>query len=91
MNKVSSIATRISDEEKEMKKGERKDRSEEVKREDRNKVYKVYNGKGYVKRELVNPRYVGLKWGERVKTRKPCTHGANKERNRKIKRKTNKK
>lgn len=57
---------------------ERKKRGERVRVEDRNRVCGVHNGKTYVKRELVNPRYVGLKWGERAKTRKPCTKGANK-------------
>jgi len=56
----------------------RKKRSDLVKREDMNQVCGVHNGKVYVKRQLVNPRYVGLKWGERAKTRKPCRKGANK-------------
>lgn len=57
----------------------RKKRSEEIKREDRNQVWSVHNGKSRVKRQLTNPRYVGLKWGERVKTRKPCRSGADKQ------------
>jgi ribosomal protein S19 len=57
---------------------QRKKRGERVRVEDRNQVCGVHNGKAYVKRQLVNPRYVGLKWGERAKTRKPCTKGANK-------------
>jgi len=57
---------------------QRKKRGDQVKREDRNQVCAVHNGKAYVKRQLVNPRYVGLKWGERAKTRKPCRKGANK-------------
>lgn len=58
---------------------ERKKRGERVQTEDRNQVCGVHNGKTYVKRHLVNPRYVGLKWGERAKTRKPCRKGANKQ------------
>jgi hypothetical protein len=58
---------------------ERKKRGDRVQAEDRNQVCGVHNGKTYVKRLLVNPRYVGLKWGERAKTRKPCTKGANKQ------------
>jgi ribosomal protein S19 len=58
---------------------QRKKRGDRVQREDRNQVCGVHNGKIYVKRQLVNPRYVGLKWGERAKTRKPCTKGANKQ------------
>lgn len=58
---------------------ERKKRGDKVKREDRNRVCGVHNGKMYVKRELGNPIYVGLKWGERAKTRKPCVKGANKQ------------
>lgn len=58
---------------------QRKKRGDRVQVEDRNQVCGVHNGKTYVKRQLVNPRYVGLKWGERAKTRKPCTKGANKE------------
>ena len=54
----------------------RKKRGDRVKVEDRNQVCGVHNGKSYVKRQLVNPRYVGLKWGERAKTRKPCRKGA---------------
>jgi len=57
----------------------RKNRYEKIEREDRNQVCGVHNGKTYVKRQLANPRYVGLKWGERAKTRKPCTKGANKQ------------
>jgi ribosomal protein S19 len=56
----------------------RKGRGETVKSEDRGKRCSVHNGKTYVKRRLVNPRYLGLKWGERAKTRKPCTKGADK-------------
>lgn len=55
---------------------QRKKRTDRVKEEDRNQVCGVHNGKTYVKRQLVNPRYLGLKWGERAKTRKPCTKGA---------------
>jgi ribosomal protein S19 len=58
---------------------QRKKRSERVRSEDRNQVCGVHNGKTYVKRQVVNPRYLGLKWGERAKTRKPCTKGANKQ------------
>lgn len=58
----------------------RKKRTERVKVEDRNKVCGVHNGKGYVKRQLTNERYVGLKWGERAKTRKPCRKGADRNR-----------
>ena len=57
---------------------EEKKRGEVVILEDRNRVSKVHNGKGYVKRQVLNPRYVGLKWGERANTRKPCVKGANK-------------
>jgi ribosomal protein S19 len=57
---------------------QRKKRGEIVTVDDRNQVCAVHNGKTYVKRQLVNPRYVGLKWGERAKTRKPCTKGADK-------------
>lgn len=57
----------------------RKKRWERIRTEDRNQVCGVHNGKAYVKRQLVNPRYVGLKWGERAKTRKPCTKGADKQ------------
>lgn len=57
----------------------RKKRWERIQTEDRNQVCGVHNGKAYVKRQLVNPRYVGLKWGERAKTRKPCTKGADKQ------------
>jgi hypothetical protein len=57
----------------------RKKRWEKIEREDRNQVCGVHNGKAYVKRQLVNPRYVGLKWGERAKTRKPCRKGADKQ------------
>jgi len=56
---------------------ERKKRSDVVTAEDRNRVCAVHNGKAYVKRELVNPLYIGLKWGQRAKTRKPCRKGAN--------------
>jgi ribosomal protein S19 len=68
---------------------QRKKRGEVVKREDINQVCKVHNGKGYVKRQLMNPRYLGLKWGERANTRKPCRKGANK--NLKIRRQITKK
>ena len=54
----------------------RKKRGERVTEKDRNQVCGVHNGKTYVKRQLVNPMYVGLKWGERAKTRKPCRKGA---------------
>ena len=57
----------------------RKKRSERVTEADRNQVCRVHNGKTEVKRQLTNPRYVGLKWGERAKTRKPCTKGADKQ------------
>lgn len=57
---------------------QRKKRGETIRMEDRNQVCAVHNGKTYVKRQLVNPRYVGFKWGERSKTRKPCTKGADK-------------
>lgn len=57
----------------------RKKRFERIQIEDRNQVCGVHNGKTVVKRQLANPRYVGLKWGERAKTRKPCTKGANKQ------------
>jgi len=57
---------------------QRKKRGDRVRIEDRNQVCAVHNGKAYVKRQLVNPRYVGLMWGERAKTRKPCRKGANK-------------
>lgn len=56
-----------------------KKRNEIVNPQDRNQVWSIPNGKGYVKRQLSNPRYVGLKWGDRVKTRKPCTSGADKQ------------
>jgi ribosomal protein S19 len=56
-----------------------KARGEVVKLEDRGKTCTVHNGKTLVKRRLVNPRYVGMKWGERAKTRKPCTKGADKQ------------
>lgn len=58
---------------------QRKKRGNRVEVGDRNQVCGVHNGKTYVKRQVVNPRYVGLKWGERVKTRKPCRKGANKQ------------
>lgn len=57
---------------------QRKKRGDQVKPEDRNQVCAVHNGKAYVKRQVVNPRYVGLKWGDRANTRKPCRKGANK-------------
>ena len=57
---------------------QRKKRGERIQERDRNQVVGVHNGKTTVKRQVVNPRYVGLKWGERAKTRKPCTKGANK-------------
>jgi ribosomal protein S19 len=56
-----------------------KKRNERIQVEDRNQICGVHNGKTYVKRQLVNPRYLGLKWGERAKTRKPCTKGADKQ------------
>jgi ribosomal protein S19 len=65
-------------EKKKRRRMQRKKRTDYVKSEDRNQVCAVHNGKTYVKRELVNPMYVGLKWGERAKTRKPCRKGANK-------------
>jgi ribosomal protein S19 len=57
---------------------QRKKRSEVIRMEDRNQMVEVHNGKTRVKRQVVNPRSVGLKWGERAKTRKPCRKGANK-------------
>jgi ribosomal protein S19 len=66
-------------EEEKRKKMERKNRGDRVKVEERNQVCGVHNGKSYVKRQVTNPRYVGLKWGERAKTRKPCTKGADKQ------------
>jgi ribosomal protein S19 len=54
-----------------------KNRWDIIKMEDRNQVHKVHNGKTDVKRQIVNPIYIGLKWGERAKTRKSCTKGAN--------------
>ena len=69
----------------------RKKRSERVKEGDRNKVCRVHNGKREVKRQLTNPRYVGRKWGERAKTRKPCRKGADKQAKARTRRKAKKK
>ena len=63
--------------EKSKMKANRKQRWEKVKKEDRNELCRVHNGKEYVKRTRGNPRSVGIRWGERVKTRKPCITGAN--------------
>jgi len=57
--------------------GKRKERTDVVRRDDMNKEYRVHNGKERVKRKRVNTGSVGRRWGSRVKTRKPCTKGAN--------------
>ena len=64
-----------------MKEGnkEKKLRTQRVRRGDRNVEKRVHDGKGYVKVRLGNERAIGKKWGEFVKTRKPCTTGANRQ------------
>lgn len=60
-------------------KREKKRRTDRVRRGDRNEEKRVHDGKGYVKVRVGNERGVGKKWGELVKTRKPCTSGANRQ------------
>lgn len=64
-----------------MKEGnkEKKLRTDRVRRGDRNVEKRVHDGKGYVKVRVGNERGRGKKWGELVKTRKPCTTGANRQ------------
>jgi ribosomal protein S19 len=62
-----------------------KKRSDLVREEDRGKVVLVHNGKIYMKRRVGNDIYLGLRWGERVKTRKPCRTGANRRLRKKAK------
>jgi ribosomal protein S19 len=57
-------------------KAEKKRRTEKVRRGDRNVEKRVHQGKGYAKVTVSNERGRGKKWGEFVKTRKPCTMGA---------------
>ena len=51
---------------------EKKRRTERVQEADRNVEKRVHDGKGYVKVCVVSERGRGMKWGEFVKTRKPC-------------------
>lgn len=60
-------------------KAEKKRRTQRVRPGDRNVEKRVHDGKGYVKVRRSNERARGKKWGERVKTRKPCTKGANRQ------------
>ncbi len=53
-------------------------RNDIIKEEDRNKTWKIHNGKKWINRHLTDPSVLGRRWGERVKTRKPCVKGANK-------------
>lgn len=64
-----------------MKEGkrEKKQRTQRVRKGDRNVEKRVHDGKGYVKVRVGNERGVGKKWGEFVKTCKPCTKGANRQ------------
>ena len=66
-----------------MKKQRRRRRTEYVAREDRNQPRAVHNGRTFVKRKRTSEDAVGRRWGDRVKTRKPCTKGANKRLRRK--------
>jgi len=68
-------------------KREKKRRKERVREKDRNVEKRVHDGKGYVKVRRGNERARGKKWGEFVKTRKPCTKGANRQLRKKAKRK----
>lgn len=56
-----------------------KKRTEKVLRSDRNVEKRVHDGKAYVPVRIANERARGKTWGERVKTRKPCTKGANRQ------------
>jgi ribosomal protein S19 len=49
-----------------------KKRIEKVMEADRNLEKRVHNGKGYVKVTVSSELGRGKKWGEFVKTRKPC-------------------
>ena len=66
-----------------MKKKGRRRRTDYIVGEDRNQPREVHNGRTYVKRKRTNEEAVGRRWGDRVKTRKPCTKGANKRLRRK--------
>ena len=66
-----------------MKQKNRRRRTDRIKEDDRNQTREVHNGRTYVKVKRINEDAVGRRWGEMVKTRKPCTKGANKRLNRK--------
>jgi hypothetical protein len=53
-------------------KGEmQKGREERIERGDRNERRRVHDGRGWVQFTLTNPRAVGRRWRDVVKTRKP--------------------
>ena len=53
-------------------------RSQRIIIKDRGKPIQVHNGMKWITRNRQEESAVGLKWGDRLKTRKPCTKGANK-------------
>lgn len=57
----------------------KKRRTETVRPGDRNVEKRVHDGRRYVPRTRANERALGRKWGEFVKTHKPCTKGANRQ------------
>jgi ribosomal protein S19 len=61
-------------------KREKKKRTEKVIPGDRNVEKRVHNGKGYVQVKVSNGAARGRRWSQLVKTRKPCTKGANRQR-----------